>query len=116
MPLHPANARRAAAASRRAICFRPLGKSNPHASLDTRFLACRSCTKPHLHPQTQDRVANIRFNAAKVLERLAPLADTLLIDQTFKPCLQELQDDADSDVRFFARQALSACDNVTAMA
>lgn len=64
----------------------------------------------------QDRVANIRFNAAKTLERLAPLADTLLIDQAFKPCLTELQHDADIDVRFFARQALSACDNATAMA
>ena len=61
-------------------------------------------------------MANIRFNAAKALERLAPLADTLLIDQSFKPCLAELQEDTDGDVRFFARQALSACDNVTAMA
>ena len=141
----------------------------------------------------QDRVANMRFNAAKVLEALAPLADALLIDQTFKPCLTELQargcthmphgtgpwavllpwwrrllpschcpaglwgfgrvlggwiwrhpsarswlaqqgvegpaarvtclrcpvprpqTDPDSDVRYFARQALAACDNVTAM-
>ncbi len=55
---------------------------------------------------------NVRFNVAKNLERIAPLVDATVIDSTIKPCLQELGEDADTDVRFYARQALVACDNV----
>ena len=60
----------------------------------------------------QDRVPNIKFNVAKMLERLAPLVDAPLVDQAIKPCLVELGGDSDQDVRFFAGKAL---DSVTAM-
>lgn len=39
-----------------------------------------------------------------------------MVDQTVKPCLIELLDDPDSDVRFFAKRALAACDDVSLMA
>lgn len=35
-----------------------------------------------------------------------------VVEQTIRPCLLELQEDPDVDVRFFASQALQACDQV----
>ena len=52
---------------------------------------------------------NIKFNAAKVLEKLVALVDASAVDQAIKPCLVELSMDADGDVRFFAQHALLAC-------
>lgn len=60
----------------------------------------------------KDRVPNVKFNVAKVLERVAPLVDNIVIQQTIKPCLAELAEDQDVDVQFYAKQALYACDNV----
>ncbi len=60
----------------------------------------------------KDRVPNVKFNVAKVLERVAPLVDNSVVQQTIKPCLSELCDDPDADVQFFARQALHACDGM----
>ena len=34
-----------------------------------------------------------------------------VMEQTVRPVLQELSEDPDSDVRFFATQALTSCDN-----
>lgn len=34
-----------------------------------------------------------------------------VMEQTVRPVLQELSEDADSDVRFYAAQALASCDN-----
>jgi serine/threonine-protein phosphatase 2A regulatory subunit A len=61
---------------------------------------------------SRDRVPNVKFNVAKMLERIAPLVDSNVISSTVKPCLTELAEDADADVRFYARQALQACDNI----
>lgn len=60
----------------------------------------------------KDRVPNVKFNVAKVLQRVAPLVDNSVVQQTIKPCLSELCEDADVDVQFFARQALHACDGM----
>jgi len=57
------------------------------------------------------QVPNIRFNVAKMLERLMPLLEAQVMDQTVRPVLQELKEDSDTDVRFYAGQALAACDN-----
>jgi len=35
-----------------------------------------------------------------------------VVEQTIRPCLTELNEDADPDVRYFASQALQACDQV----
>jgi len=59
-------------------------------------------------------VPNIKFNVAKMLERLVPLVDAAVAKRAIRPCLLELAEDADTDVRFFAHQALAACDAVTA--
>lgn len=58
---------------------------------------------------------NVRFNAAKVLEKLAPLVDARMVDGTIKPFLAGMAGDADADVRFFAAKALAACDGATEM-
>ena len=60
------------------------------------------------------QVPNIKFNVAKMLEKLVPLVDAAVVQKTIKPCLQELQRDSDVDVRFFAGQALGSCDAVVA--
>lgn len=62
-----------------------------------------------------DPVPNVRFNAAKVLERLAPLVDAPLVDAQLRPCLAALADDGDTDVRFFAARALAAFEEAAAM-
>lgn len=49
---------------------------------------------------------------SQVLERVAPLVDNNVIQTTIKPCLNELAEDPDADVQFYARQALYACDNI----
>ena len=57
------------------------------------------------------QVPNIRFNVAKMLERLVPLLEAQVMEQTVRAVLQELSEDPDSDVRFYASQALAVCDN-----
>lgn len=49
-----------------------------------------------------------------MLERLVPLVDASIVERTIRPCLLELHEDSDVDVRFFANQALVSCDAVTA--
>jgi serine/threonine-protein phosphatase 2A regulatory subunit A len=60
---------------------------------------------------SSDRVPNVKFNVAKMLERIVPLVDQSVINHTVKPCLTDLAEDPDVDVRFYARQALTACEN-----
>ena len=62
----------------------------------------------------KDKVPNVKFNVAKMLQRVTPLLDRAIIDHTIKPCLAELCDDTDMDVRFYARQALLAADGQAA--
>jgi serine/threonine-protein phosphatase 2A regulatory subunit A len=57
-------------------------------------------------------VPNIKFNVAKVLQSLVPILDQSLAEKTLKPCLVELSEDPDVDVRYYAKQALQACDQI----
>ncbi|KAL1481901.1 hypothetical protein MTO96_015217 [Rhipicephalus appendiculatus] len=54
-----------------------------------------------------DSVANVRFNVAKTLQRIAPLLDTPTLQGQVKPCLEKLNTDPDVDVRYFASEALA---------
>lgn len=56
-----------------------------------------------------DPVPNVRFNAAKALQRLQPLLNSAVVQQQLKPCLQQLAEDADKDVRYYAVQGLQVC-------
>ncbi|CAI5500728.1 unnamed protein product [Closterium sp. Naga37s-1] len=60
----------------------------------------------------KDRVPNIRFNVAKMLQSFIPIVEPSVVEQTIRPCLLELNEDPDPDVRYFANQALQACDQV----
>lgn len=57
----------------------------------------------------QDRTPNVRFNAAKIMQKLATVSDGPAIQHTIKPCLAELSADGDADVRFYAAAAAAAC-------
>lgn len=61
---------------------------------------------------SKDRVPNIKFNVAKMLQSMIPTVDSSVVESTIRPCLVELNEDPDVDVRFFAAQALQACDQV----
>ncbi len=56
------------------------------------------------------QVPNVKFNVAKILEKVVPLLERPVVEQSVKPVLSELCEDADMDVRFYARQALYRCD------
>ncbi|KAJ0488953.1 putative armadillo-like helical protein [Helianthus annuus] len=58
---------------------------------------------------SKDRVPNIKFNVGKVLQSFIPLVDQL---KGIRPCLVELAEDPDVDVRYFANQALQSIDQV----
>ncbi|KAJ1828326.1 protein phosphatase 2A structural subunit, partial [Coemansia sp. RSA 2708] len=60
-----------------------------------------------------DPIPNIRFNVAKSLEPLTEALrknpDTAALEESIiKPTLQRLEEDPDSDVRFFAHRSLTA--------
>ncbi|KAK1257299.1 hypothetical protein QJS04_geneDACA024262 [Acorus gramineus] len=61
---------------------------------------------------SKDRVPNIKFNVAKVLQALIPIVNQSVVEQTIRPCLVELSEDPDVDVRYFANQALQASDQM----
>ncbi|KAF3774742.1 hypothetical protein EJ110_NYTH45106 [Nymphaea thermarum] len=71
-----------------------------------------TCNKllPIVINSSKDRVPNIKFNVAKVLQSLVPVVEQSVVDQTIRPCLAELSEDPDVDVRYFASQAVQACD------
>ena len=64
---------------------------------------------------SKDRVPNIRFNVAKLMEKVAPIVDGAVVEQTIRPCLRELSEDKDGDVRFYAQRALTVCDSQLSM-
>ena len=82
-----------------------LGKLAPIVGTDT------LCSKllPEILACAKDKVPNIRFGVAKLTQTLVPLVDSSVIEHSIKPCLLELQDDADVDVRYFAQEALNTC-------
>lgn len=54
-----------------------------------------------------DPVANVRFNVAKTLQKISPFLDQPAIDEHVKPILDQLNTDADVDVKYFASEAIS---------
>lgn len=62
---------------------------------------------PVVTAYASDRVPNIRFNVAKTLAAIAPLLDRPVVDTRVKSTLNELTNDADIDVKYFARVALT---------
>ncbi|MBA0806472.1 hypothetical protein Gohar_005923 [Gossypium harknessii] len=71
-----------------------------------------TCSKllPVVINASKDRVPNIKFNVAKVLQSLIPIVDQSVVEKTIRPCLVELSEDPDVDVRYFATQALQSSD------
>ncbi|URE43322.1 regulatory subunit A [Musa troglodytarum] len=72
-----------------------------------------TCQKllPVIITASKDRVPNIKFNVAKVLQSLVPILDHSVVEQTVRPCLVELGEDPDVDVRYFASQAFQTCES-----
>ena len=60
----------------------------------------RTCAWPH------DRCPTSGSTWPRCWERLVPLLEAQVMDQTVRPVLQELTEDPDTDVRFYASQAL----------
>ncbi|KAG4918701.1 hypothetical protein JHK85_056982 [Glycine max] len=99
--------------------------NNPHYLYRMTILRAISLLAPVMGPEitcsnllpvvlaaSKDRVPNIKFNVAKVLESIFPIVDQSVVEKTIRPCLVELSEDPDVDVRFFSNQALQAIDHV----
>ncbi|KAH0916071.1 hypothetical protein HID58_030517, partial [Brassica napus] len=71
-----------------------------------------TCSKflPVVVEAAKDRVPNIKFNVAKLLQSLIPIVDQSVVDKTIRQCLVDLSEDPDVDVRYFANQALRSID------
>ena len=82
-------------------------------SLSPDSVACS--TLQHFRRVWALQVPNIKFNVAKMLKQLIPLVDTSILNETIKPCLVTLSEDGDTDVRYFARQALSSTEQIAAV-
>mmetsp|Transcript_55789 Transcript_55789/g.126035 ORF Transcript_55789/g.126035 Transcript_55789/m.126035 type:complete len:596 (+) Transcript_55789:102-1889(+) len=68
----------------------------------------------HLIPlvvkMASDPIPNVRFNAAKSIQALHKACVSVsptAIDRSLAPCLHQLQNDQDPDVKFFAQRAMS---------
>jgi len=53
-----------------------------------------------------DPVPNVKFNVAKTLMRISPWLDQASIQQHVKPVLEKLKQDSDSDVQYYALEAM----------
>lgn len=53
-----------------------------------------------------DGVANVRFNVAKTLQKISPYLEATAIETQVKPALEQLNSDADVDVKHFASEAI----------
>ena len=60
---------------------------------------------PTVLNMASDMVANVRFNVAKTLCRIAPKLASNTLQGQIKPVLNKLNEDQDFDVRFFASEA-----------
>ncbi|KAL0678650.1 hypothetical protein Bca4012_006631 [Brassica carinata] len=72
-----------------------------------------TCSKflPVVVEAAKDRVPNIKFNVAKLLQTLNPIVDQSVVDKIIRQCLVDLSEDPDVDVRYFANQALRSIDS-----
>ncbi|KAF3489219.1 hypothetical protein F2Q69_00054270 [Brassica cretica] len=74
-----------------------------------------TCSKflPVVVEASKDRVPNIKFNVAKLLQSLIPVVDQSVVDKTIRQCLVDLSEDPDVDVRYFANHALQTINVAT---
>ncbi|KAG5404834.1 hypothetical protein IGI04_010953 [Brassica rapa subsp. trilocularis] len=64
-----------------------------------------TCSKflPVVAEASKDRVPNVKFNVAKLLQSLIPIVDQSVVEKTIRQCLVDLSEDPDVvDVRYFA--------------
>lgn len=61
---------------------------------------------PTVLSMANDKVANVRFNVAKTLQRIAPQLDQAVIQPQVKPVLDKLNVDNDVDVKYSASEAI----------
>ncbi|CRL01713.1 CLUMA_CG014929, isoform A [Clunio marinus] len=69
---------------------------------------------PTIKTLAGDAVANVRFNVAKTLQKISPFLDQATIDAEVKPILEQLNTDADVDVKYFASEAMSTIPGLAA--
>lgn len=62
---------------------------------------------PTVLGMASDKVANVRFNVAKTLQKISPQLDQAVIQSQVKPVLDKLNADADVDVRYSASEAVA---------
>ena len=66
---------------------------------------------PTIDSMASDTIPNIRFNVAKCYESMAPLMTTPDLvnvkNKILKPTLKRLNEDPDSDVRYYSSRALA---------
>ncbi|KOB66402.1 Protein phosphatase 2 regulatory subunit A alpha isoform [Operophtera brumata] len=62
---------------------------------------------PTVLSMADDNVANVRFNVAKTLQKMAPFLDAAVIQPQVKPVLEKLNVDPDVDVKYFASEAIA---------
>lgn len=62
---------------------------------------------PTVLNMANDKVANVRFNVAKTLQKIAPQLDHSVIQPQVKPILDQLNVDADVDVKYSASEAIA---------
>lgn len=63
---------------------------------------------PTVMQLSTDLVANVRFNVAKTMQKITPFLEASVIDTQVKPALDQLNGDADVDVKHFASEAIAA--------
>lgn len=56
----------------------------------------------------RDKIPNVKFVASITLEQLCKYADTGVVASQVRPCLTDLANDSDSDVKYYASVALDA--------
>ncbi|KAL2650455.1 hypothetical protein R1flu_018583 [Riccia fluitans] len=99
--------------------------NNPHYLYRIAVLSAISLLAPVVGPEAtsptllpvvikagEDRVPNVRFNVAKVLQSIILVVDFTTVGEIMHPCLQELSQVPDRDVRYFANQEIQACGHV----
>ncbi|GJQ65694.1 putative serine threonine protein phosphatase 2a regulatory subunit a [Trypoxylus dichotomus] len=62
---------------------------------------------PTVLTMANDKVANVRFNVAKTLQKIAPQLDQSVIQPQVKPVLDKLNVDVDVDVKYSASEAIA---------
>uniref|UniRef100_A0A0D3B1K8 Condensin complex subunit 1 C-terminal domain-containing protein n=1 Tax=Brassica oleracea var. oleracea TaxID=109376 RepID=A0A0D3B1K8_BRAOL len=64
---------------------------------------------------SKDKVPNVKFNVAKLLQSLIPIVDQSVVEKTIRQCLVDLSEDPDVDFRYFANQAICSIDDAAAV-